>query len=97
MGVFGIDLLLTPGTITYRENAAIMVNLVWALMDLARVVTTCRIATALDVESDHLPIETTLQIPAIQEEPSRRRNWKRTDVRKLKESIRLELINSLII
>ena len=61
MADLNLNLLLPPGTVTY-PNAGTTIDLVWGSSEAVNRTVTCRIAENQDHGSDHLPIETAIDL-----------------------------------
>ena len=90
MLIQGLQLLLQPGTITReKNNERSTLDLALATEELASKVASCRVTKAF-TGSDHLPIETTIQIDAaIQASPPRRRCFKKANLEMVQAGAKL--------
>jgi endonuclease/exonuclease/phosphatase family metal-dependent hydrolase len=64
MATLGMDLVVPGGTITRQQGngSGTPIDLVWGNEAAANLIVRCRIAEIKDHGSDHLPIETTLDL-----------------------------------
>jgi len=89
---FQLDLLTTPGTPTHRwKDGVSTIDLTFASEDIASRVTHCKIARNLDHDSDHLPIDLTIDWSAQSATPARKRLWAKTDTAVLRQTVTARL------
>jgi ribonuclease HI/exonuclease III len=85
----GMEQCVPIGTITrppdrsYNEGTTI--DLVWATEGIRTAMTSCGVQHDMDCDSDHLPIETSLNISTPQRPEERRRNYAAMDLPKLRK------------
>ena len=93
-----LDLVLPRGTITYSESGRqTTIDLVWATTKIREHIQQCGIVDTLDVDSDHRPIRTIVQIQSPQESQSPKRSWKKVDAKALVDNIRQDIQESDIL
>jgi hypothetical protein len=61
MAEHGLDMFIPPGTVTY-PNAGTAIDLVWGNANAQQAVVKCQMSDKCDHNSDHLAIETTLDL-----------------------------------
>ena len=88
-----LTLLLSPGTVTY-PNAGTTIDLVWGSIEAANRTITCRIAEYHDLNSDHLPIETTIAMQMEEPQSIPPYNYFKTNWKELNAKLELYLPNS---
>jgi len=85
-----LQLLLPPGTITYRARAAeSTLNLVFVSQSLKSTQIMCHVAPEMNNDSDHLPVRTVLDVNLIPREFRQSRLWN-----KMNEALLLRVIHS---
>jgi hypothetical protein len=87
---FQLNLLLPPGTITYSGGGitGTAIDLVWGNDEAANRIITCRITEEHDHGSDHLPIETTIDLQITLPQPIPSYNYTKTNWEELKNKLR---------
>jgi ribonuclease HI len=86
---FQFQLLTVPGTTTRRGHTSTStIDLTFATEEVASRVTYCRVDTRLDSDSDHLPIETTIEWNWKPAPRLRKRMWSKTDSEKLRDTVK---------
>jgi len=87
----GMQLIIPPGTITFPP-AKTAIDLVWGNEQTANSVIKCQIATENDHGSDHLPVETILDLtPRITEPTQPPHNFAKTDWKAMKVKLEKHL------
>src|SRR5271155_1369686 len=87
----GMQLIIPPGTITFPP-AKTAIDLVWGNEQTANSVIKCQIATENDHGSDHLPVETILDLtPRITEPTQPPYNFAKTDWKTMKVKLEKHL------
>ena len=77
--------LVPIGTITYSEGLGkSTIDFFFATPLITESLLTCKIADSLDHHSDHMPITTTISLATQKAQPIHRRNWQKTDKKKLR-------------
>lgn len=85
---YGLQLLLKKGTITYEEAGhQSTINLVFASSFISESLISCKVIKEIDYGSDHYPIISRLNLQIIQREEQLRRQFKKTDILKLRAAI----------
>lgn len=85
---FQLQLLTVPGTITRRgHTGSSTIDLTFATEEVASRVTYCRVDPRLDSDSDHLPIEITVEWNWKPTPRLKKRMWSKTDVEKLRDVV----------
>lgn len=85
---YRLQLLLKKGTITYEEAGhQSTIDLVFASSFISESLISCKVAKEIDYGSDHYPIITRLNLRIIQREEQLRRQFKKTDIPKLRAVI----------
>ena len=89
---YQLSQLVPDETTTYAEgNGQSTIDLFFPTKLLAESLIKCKIDMQLDNHSDHMPIVTVINLKTHQSTPSRQYNWKKVDLRKLKEFLQQEI------
>jgi len=87
-----LQLLLPPGTITYRARAAeTTLDLVFASLDLEGTHEMCQIASDMDNDSDHLPVRMVFNLNRTPRDIKQARLWDKMNETLLMRMLRSEL------
>ncbi len=87
-----LQLLLPPGTITYRARAAeTTLDLVFVSQDLEGTHEMCQVAPDMDNDSDHLPVHTVFNLNLTPREIKQARLWDKMNEALLMRMLRSEL------
>jgi len=87
-----LQLLLPPGTITYRARAAeSTLDLTFVSQGLESTQQMCQVASEMDNDSDHLPVRTVLDLNLTPKEVRQSRLWDKMDEALLLRMLRSEL------
>lgn len=89
---FEMKQVLPRGTITWRRaDSQSTIDLIFMTPLLRESLIQCHTSKSLDCHSDHEPIRTLINLSTIQASPRQSRNWKQTDVEKLREKLQTYL------
>ena len=89
---FQLELLTVPGTPTHRwKDGESTIDLAFASEDVASRIIRCKIDRNLDHDSDHLPIDLTIDWNWQQAIPIRKRLWAKTDKTILRKTVQEQL------
>ncbi len=93
---FEMEQVLPRGTMTWRRiESHSTIDLIFMTPLLRESLIQCQTSKLLDCHSDHKPIRTLINLSTIQASPRQSRNWKQTDVKKLREKLQAYLNTSV--